>query len=86
MESPEHPFLSDAFVASEIDRALAPFSGVLDASELAWMRAALAAELAEDGELQGLLAAVHPSTIDVSGERLRPWLELVAAVEAREVG
>jgi hypothetical protein len=35
MGSPEHPFLSDEFVAAEIARALAPFDGLLDPEELA---------------------------------------------------
>ena len=78
MGSPEHPFLSDEFVAAEIARALAPFHGLLDPEELAWMRDALAAELAEDAELHGLLSAVHPGAVDLSGERLKPWLGLEA--------
>lgn len=84
MGTPEHPFLSDEFVAAEIARALAPFQDELDPEEIAWMRDALAAELEEDAELQALLSAVHPASVNGSGERLKPWLALERTDDADE--
>jgi hypothetical protein len=76
MTSPEHPFLSEPFLVSELERALAACAPVVEPEHLAWFREALATELAEDPELRVLLAYAHPTCIDVSGERLAPWVEV----------
>ncbi len=69
-----HALLEDPFVSQEIDRALAGFAGALDPDEIAWMREALAHELAGDPKLLALLDAAHPRVVDASGERDKPWL------------
>ncbi len=86
MPTPEELFLADTFVASELDRALAPFLDLLDADELAWMRETLAVELSEDAALQGLLLAAYPQTVEASGERLKPWFEREELSDSKKVG
>ncbi|MBM4356788.1 MAG: hypothetical protein FJ096_01635 [Deltaproteobacteria bacterium] len=86
MASPEHPFLSEPFIASEIERALAGVAALLDPVEFHWLREALATELAEDAELRALLADTQAKSVDVSGERLVPWLESETADDPARTG
>lgn len=60
--------LSDPWIASEVDRAVAPYAGRLDAADLAWMREQLAEILASDPEVAAALKGAHPRVVEVSGE------------------
>ena len=86
MPTSEHPFLSEPFLAEEIDRAIASVAHLLGPDDIEWLREALATELVEDGELQELLAKAYPRRIDVSGERLVPWLEAQAKRDKARTG
>ena len=65
-----HPLLDDPFVAAEIDAAVAPYASLLSAEELAWLRDALALQLAEE-ESDTLQGARPHADVDDSGERVR---------------
>jgi hypothetical protein len=73
MSSPvlDSPLLDDAFVAAQIDRALAPFVDKLDGDQLAWMREQLARTLVEDDAARAVLVGAHPRNIENSGEQVR---------------
>jgi hypothetical protein len=66
-----NPLLDDAFVLAQIERALEPFIGRLDADELSWMREQLARTMVEDEQARALLLGAHPRTVETSGEQLR---------------
>lgn len=63
-----HPLLEDAWVAEQIDAAVAPYVGRLSASEVAWMRDQLAETLATNEQAAQLLRRAEPALVDESGE------------------
>jgi hypothetical protein len=86
MSTPTPPRFEDPFLVAEVERALEPYRELLSPDELAWARDALALEVLEDDELRRLLAAAHPRAVDVSGERVMPWLESLATPPIEDVG
>jgi hypothetical protein len=63
-----HPLLEDAWVAEQVDAAVAPYVGRLSAPEVAWMRDQLAETLATDARAAQLLRRAEPVDVDESGE------------------
>jgi hypothetical protein len=63
-----HPLLEDAWVAAQVDAAVAPYVGRLSAAEVAWMRDQLAETLASDERGATLLRRAEPLEVDESGE------------------
>ncbi|MBW2458863.1 MAG: hypothetical protein JRI68_30465 [Deltaproteobacteria bacterium] len=68
----DHPLLDDAFIAAEIDRAVAPLEGQISDEELAWLRASLAELLQRDPAAAKALVGAYPRQVDESGQRVRP--------------
>lgn len=64
-----HALLTDPFVRSIVDDAVAPFTERLLPDEVAWLEDQLAVLLQIDPELARLLGGAHPRNIDSSGER-----------------
>jgi len=70
-----HPLLADAWVAAQVDAAVAPYVGRLPASDVAWMRDQLAETLSTDERAAKALRRAKPPTIDRSGEVRRGGVE-----------
>ncbi len=64
-----HPLLSDPFVRTVVDDAVAPFVDRLVPEELAWLEDQLAVALHGDADLAAILKGAHPRNMDASGER-----------------
>jgi hypothetical protein len=62
------PLVADPWTVAQIDAAVAPYAGVLSASQLAWMREQLAETLATDAAAAKLLRRAHPRVVEESGE------------------
>jgi hypothetical protein len=61
--------LDDAWIAAQIDAAVAPYVGRLPAHEVAWMREQLVEVLLYDEEAIRLLRRAHPREVNESGEQ-----------------
>lgn len=62
-----NPLLADAWIAAQIDAAVAPYRGRLPEAEIAWMREQLAEVLASDERAARVLRRAHPRPVDESG-------------------
>ena len=60
--------LSDPWIATQVEAAVAPYVGRLPASEIAWMRERLAETLDSDPRAAELLRRAHPREVDESGD------------------
>jgi hypothetical protein len=62
------PPTDEAWLAKQVDAALAPYVGKLAEADLAWMREQLTDRLRTDRDLALLAHRAEPRTVDESGE------------------
>ncbi len=72
--APKPPTLDEeeeAFLAAQVEAAVAPYVGKLSPADLSWMRERMLESIREDPDMRMLAQAARPRVADQSGEVFR---------------